>query len=477
MARAWRIGWASFATLALLAGCAPRVALEVAPEVLSTEWTRGSAAGRAIPEPGSALPSSLGAALGSAELEQLIARAMAANSDVAVAGARVRQSRALLSIARGAMLPAVSANAGMNGVRTSSRPAAGAAREALDFSSAFSLDVDFDTDLFGAARAERRAARDRLTAVEHDRDATRLAVQAEVARAYVQRAAIDTRLGLLAQNIAQARELERIIGVRQRAGDATRVDLGLQTIQVRQLEAERLRLAEALDRTRTALAVLLGEEAPRFQLAPAALDALAIPTLAPVQPGELVARRPDVRAAEARIHAAGGDVAAARAAFLPRITLSASRLFRSAGLSGPLDNTLDLAAGLLAPIFDRARLRGDLELAAGRQAESVQRYRRALLVSLSEAEDALAAVESSRVREALLRQIVQEARETARLARLQYVEGEANLRWVLSAEQWLVEAEDARALAVQERIEAAINLYSALGGAPAGTPEMRSPRS
>jgi outer membrane protein TolC len=128
--------------------------------------------------------------------------------------------------------------------------------------------------------------------------------------------------------------------------------------------------------------------------------------------------------------------------------------------------------GLLAPIFDRARLRGNLDMASAVQVESVELYRKALLTALGEAEDALEAVERSRAREAMLDAIVSEAVITARLARLQYVEGAADLQWVLDAEQRLVQAEDARAIAQQERLEAAIDLYRALGGAPA-SPALR----
>ena len=99
--------------------------------------------------------------------------------------------------------------------------------------------ISFDLDLFGAGRAERSAARHRLRATEFDRETALLVVQSEVARAYVQRATLAARIALLDRNIEQARDLERIIRARFTAGDATRVDLGLQTIQVRQLQTER----------------------------------------------------------------------------------------------------------------------------------------------------------------------------------------------------------------------------------------------
>jgi len=186
-----------------------------------------------------------------------------------------------------------------------------------------------------------------------------------------------------------------------------------------------------------------------------------------LQPAELIARRPDVRAAEARIGAAGGDVDQARAAFLPRIRLSAGGLGEAASLSGPLGTTFQIGADLLAPIFNRGRLRGQLDFAAARQAETVELYRQALLSALAESEDALSSVERSRAREALLRGVVEEARLTARLARLQYLEGAADLERLFDAEQFLVAAEDALALARQEQVEAVIDLFRAMGGSPA----------
>jgi len=276
---------------------------------------------------------------------------------------------------------------------------------------------------------------------------------------------------LLDRNIANGRELERIINVRLREGAATRVDTGLQAIDVRQLEADRLRLVGALARTRNALAVLVGEEAPLFRLLPSSLAGVATPDVAPVQPGELLVRRPDIQAAEARIAAASGDIDQARRAFLPSLRLSASALGQAATLSGPIGATLSIGAGLLAPIFDRGRLNGRLYSATASQHESVELYRKALLTALGEAEDALASVEESRSRQLLIDRIVEEARVTARLARLQYLEGEADLRDVLDADRLLVQAEDARALSVQERINAAIDLYEAVGGS-AQTPAM-----
>jgi len=442
--------------LLALGACAPGVAVREAPALRSAQW-------RALPYDLGETPDNLGAAFGSDELGALIAKARVANPDIAVAAARIVQARGQLGIARAAMLPVVSASAGLSATETDNRGG-----PLFNFSQGFAgLDISYDVDLFGGGKAERRGARARLAAATFDRDSASLVVEADVARAFVQHAALSDRIALLGRNIGQASELERIIRVRLREGDATRLDVGLQTIQVRQLQTERVRLLEAQSRTRNALAMLVGEEAPLFAIPANGLSPLAIPALAIVQPADLLVRRPDIRAAEARIAAANGDVGQARAAFLPRLRLSGSGLAQAATLTGPIGATLAAGAGLLAPIFNRGRLKGDLAIAAGGQAESVELYRKALLGALAEGEDALTAVERAREREALITEIVAEARITAHLARRQYIEGEADLQRVLDAEQLLVQAEDAGAIAKQERLDAAIDLFRAMGGSPA----------
>ncbi|MEA3001567.1 MAG: hypothetical protein QOH81_355 [Sphingomonadales bacterium] len=444
----------------LAAGCAPHVRLAVAPDVASTEWRDAPAAAASEPVGGQRLAD----AFRSAELRRLTGRALAANTDVAAAVTRIERARAELGAARAAMLPIVSTSAGISATRTDDKNSS-----LYRFSEGFAgADISYDLDLFGAARAGKRAARERLLAARFDRDAAALVVEAEVARSWVQYCALADRIRLLDRSIADAVELERIINVRFREGAATKVDVGLQAIETRNLEAERLRLVEARLRTRNALALFAGEEAPLFHPADGGLDQFQVPALAPVQPGDLLVRRPDVRAAEARIAAASGDVAAARRAFLPSLRLSASGIGQAATLSGPLGSTLAIGAGLLGPIFDRGRLNSRLDAAAADQHQSVALYRKALLTSLKESEDALAGASQSAERERLIAEIVAHAETTARLSRTQYLEGEADLRTVLDAQRLLVQAEDARALVLQERLNAAADLYEAMGGAPQG---------
>lgn len=448
----------SLIVLALLAhgqsGCAPVPELAVTPGVVSSAWQEATPGGKTPLE-------AAWTAFGSRALEGLIAQARISNSDIVVARARVTQARGQLGMARAASLPTVDVAAAAD---TSSRTDGNNRRISAN-SQSFGVDIAYDVDLFGSASAGTRSARARLAASAFDRDAIALAVESDVARAFIQYAALSTRISILGRALANARELDRIIGVRVREGIATRVDSGLQAIEVRRIEAEISRIIEARSRTRNALAILVGAEPPEFTLDAVTLDDFTPPTFGALQPGALLSRRPDVKAAEASIAAANGDVDRARAAFLPRLRLSAGSLLE-AGSGGPLGAALSAGAGVLAPIFEGGRLRGNLLTAAATQREVVETYRKALLVALGETEDALAGLEQSGRRGSLLAETMTVAQTTARLARRQYVEGAADLQIVLDAERNALDVEDAYAVATQDRLNSAIDLYRALGGAP-----------
>jgi len=273
--------------LALTAACVPSVEQVATPTVSAVGWRD--------PGVGATTPLASGwTAFGSPALDALIAQARAANADIAVAAARIVQARGQLGVARAAGLPSVS---GFADARASG---SGGERGFRDNDASLGLDIAYDVDLFGGARAERRAALARLSASRFDRDAVALAIESDVARAFVQHAAFSARLGLLGRALDNARELDRIIGVRVREGVATRVDSGLQTIEVRRIEAEVSRLVEARARTRNALAILVGAEAPSFGVDGSDLQAFTVPAFEPEQPGILLVRRPDIRAAEMR---------------------------------------------------------------------------------------------------------------------------------------------------------------------------------
>lgn len=445
------VGLVVLAAGSILSGCAPALRLDVAPNLLSEAWREDGFDTNVSQS--AKRPQSVALLLGSPEIGRLTEQALAANPNILASQARIDQALAGLRIARGAALPLVSISNGLNATRGS--------RGAFDFSSSFAaIDASFSVDLWGRARAGKRSALHRARAASLDRDDFAVILESEIARIFVQRTTLEARIVLLNRNLAATTKLQRILELRQREGVATRVDVGLQVIRVRELLAERSRLNEALDQTRTALSLLVGEESPRFSPPSATLGSFTSTPPAVPLPSEIMPFRADVLAAEARIHAAGGDVIAARAAFFPSLDLSLNRASQVVLSGGPLAG-LSLGANLLLPIFNRGRLRGEFDSAAATQRETVQNYRQILLAALAQVEDALSAARHSRDRASILADIEKEARITANLAQQQYLEGEADLRDVLDAQDRLINAQDARAVSVQEQLEASIALFRA----------------
>jgi multidrug efflux system outer membrane protein len=133
----------------------------------------------------------------------------------------------------------------------------------------------------------------------------------------------------------------------------------------------------------------------------------------------------------------------------------------SAGALAPLAVAQQIGADILAPIFARNRLRGELELASAQQREAVSNYQAVLLNAFREVEDALSLVAHADEREKLLTDVEAEARLTETLARRQYLEGAADLQHLLDAQDLLISVQDALALGQQERIEGLIQIYAA----------------
>jgi outer membrane protein TolC len=371
--------------------------------------------------------------------------------DLLAAGERTEQALALARVARGAGAPVVGLSAG-----------AGRNQSAFDFGTSFAgVDVSISPDLWGERRARTRAERARAAAAAQDGEALRRRAAAAIARTVVMRAALTQRIMLLDSSIRQARDVERVVRLRVREGEASRVELGLQAVRARRLEAERLRLTGALEQSRVALALLVGDEAPSFTDTPVPLSSLASGGVAVPAPAQLVSLRPEVRAAEARLVAAGGDLQAARAAFLPSPSLSAGAIAGAAVTGG-----LNLGASLLAPIFNRGALRGNLNYVSARQREAALLYRQAVLSALADVESAVGALATARERQGVLAQVLAQSQVTATLSRRRYLEGEAGLQEVLDAQDLRIAAEDASALAREEALGATISLWLA-AGAPA----------
>lgn len=449
-------GVSAIALCALVSACAPRVQLPVAPGIGVLDWNED------WQNPAGAQAAQSWSSFGSEPLAALIAEARRANPDIEIAIARIDQARGDAGVARSENGPEIGLSAnGSSDIRNLQGQT-----KSLNRIGSVGIDVSYDLDLFGAAKASRRAAWARLSAAGYDRRTIELTIEADVASAFVRQAALNDRLKINARALQSARKLERIIRIRAAEGVASVIDVGIQTTEGDAIEVEMSQLAEDRAIIGNALAVLVGAEAPAFSVPDASLSNLVIPAFAQVQPADLLTRRPDIRAAEARIAAADGNVANARAVFMPQIRLSADSFFDLASNGGILNPGGSLTASILATIFDRGRLKGRLTRAVGEQNEAVASYKKAVLAALTETRNALSIAREADFRLATLQRSRGDAERTATLSRMQFAEGRTSLNTLLEADRRLLAVDEGLTQAREVRLLAAITLFRAIGGAP-----------
>lgn len=396
----------------------------------------------------------------SAELNSLMAEALANNNDLNAAIQRVEQARATLRSTSSALLPNVNAsgNAGWQSID----PANG--KRDSDTTGNAGLTVGYELDIFGLNRANVEGDENRLLGSEFSRDATALIVMGDVAKGYFNVLNLEERLNIADRNLESSREVLRVVNARFDAGATTALDVSQQKSDLASAEARRAAVELQLKTARSALAVLLGKAPQNLNVAEKELRALSVPVIAAGQPSELLERRPDIRSSEATLMAANADIGAARAAFFPRLNIGLDAGIAATPIGDPVTTTISILSGLTAPIFSGGRLEGNLAYTKARRAELVENYRKTILVSFKDVEDSLASVKSSQQRETSLETAMNEARKAYDLSKQQYDVGSIDFQTLLNAQQALLLAEDNYIQTKNGRLSAAVDLYKALGG-------------
>ncbi|MGF6691508.1 multidrug efflux system outer membrane protein [Metapseudomonas resinovorans] len=404
----------------------------------------------------------------SAELGRLIEQARLANQDLAAALARVRQAEASVRIAGAALLPSLNANLDANrqglisGDGYSQLDASGEDKRIDYFSAA--LSASYEVDFWGANAAARDAALQRLRASEADRATLELTISAGVASTYIQALALGQQLEIARQNLANAEQVLDLVQSRQAAGAATQLELAQQRSLVAAQKRQLPLLAQQQREAQIALAVLLGQPVQDLKLT-GRLEDLNNPGIAAGLPSDLLTRRPDIASAEAQLVAADGDLKVARAAMLPRLTLTASLGSGADHFHDLMRNPYyNLAAGLAAPIFSGGRLTAERDRAKARQDELLGTYNSAILNALADVEKALNSADGLDQQRRWQGEEVEQARLAFDLAQTRYEAGAETLLTVLETQRTLFQAQDQQAQLQQARLQASVSLYRALGG-------------
>lgn len=409
----------------------------------------------------------------SPELDALIAAARAQNFDIAAAIARVRQADAQVRIAGAALLPALGADSSAQwqhtGVGTSSsRTRSGGSNASFDTRTyGGGLNASYTVDFWGRYRSNQLGAIASAMFTRFDQQTIALTVTASVASTWFSALALADRLAVGLQNLDDAERILAVIRGRSAAGTASALDVSQQETLVAVERAKIPNLRNQMEQQIIGLGILTGRPPEAITVRPGTLTTLALPLVTPGLPSALLARRPDIAAAEALLVAANFDIRTARAAFFPTIQLTGSAGFQAAALNAlisPGGALVSLAAGLTLPIFDGGQLRGQLEQTKGRYDELLANYRKSIVQAFTDVDNALTAWRYTTQQERLQATAVASARRSAAIARAQMQVGTVDITTVLNIESALFNTEDTLAQVRLARFQALLDLYQALGG-------------
>ncbi len=414
----------------------------------------------------------------SAELNDLIAQARAQNFDIAAAVARVSQADAQVRIAGAALLPTLNGTGNADwqhqglgtasSSRVGSRTFGGGSNASADFHTySFGASASYELDFWGRNRASRNAAVASAVFSRFDQQTVALTVVTDVANTWFTALSLADRLTVARANLAAAEKVLAAIKGRLDAGTANALDVAQQEALVDGVRANIPNLVNQMQQQVIALGILTGQPPENIQVQPDTLTNLALPPVASGLPSDLLTRRPDIAAAEAQLIAQNFNIAVARAAFFPTITLTGSAGYQAPALTHlltPGGALASVAAGLTLPIFDGGTLRGQLEQAKGRYDELLADYRKAVVQSFTDVDAALTAWRYTSEQEALQRIAVDSAQRAADIARAQMDVGTIDITTVLNIQTTLFTDRDVLVQVRLARAQALLNLYKALGG-------------
>ncbi|MGN8159400.1 efflux transporter outer membrane subunit [Salinisphaera sp. SWV1] len=399
-------------------------------------------------------------------LQRLIEAALTHNSDLQIAVRRVEEVRAQYRIQRAATWPGLEAGgAAARGNLSDNSPLVGGS-DVKQYQATIVVPV-YELDFWGRVANLRRAALDEYLATDQARQAFRISLVAQIANAYLLQRELDERIVLAVQTLANRRESLRIARRRYELGATSELEFRQVQTLVGSTRVDLAALRQQRAQNHNLMQQLVGRWPQGLPAARRLADQAIVTGLKPGLPSDLLLDRPDLRADEARLRAANANIGAARAAFLPQITLTGSYGSASAELS-------DLfAAGtgswlfvprLTLPLFDYGKRRANLDLAHARENTAVAQYEADVQQALREVRDGLAARRWLRLQVEALKYTVAAQQARVELARRQYANGAVAFIEVLDAQRELFNERQRLVQVRRMELANAVDLYQALGG-------------
>ena len=450
----------------LLAGCVTVPPAEV-PFKLPASFVAGDAGA------GGALPERWWEDFGDPRLNAFVEMALVGNPGLAQAAARARMAEAQARVRRADRLPEAGIGAGATRQRQNladlplpdglpGTDDGGVITERYDVV----LDVGWELDLWGRLAALSASARaDYLASTEQLR-ALRQSVAAQVVQMYLEIVQARAQVELSGRTVESLEEMARQITNRVDAGVASPADGALARANLESARAGLSQRREALERALRQLEVAMGSYPAGALETADSLPALPPPPRAGV-PAELLARRPDVRAAELALLSAGYQLGAAQRSFLPSLSLSGSGGYSGSELSGLFSSgnlIWSIAGNILQPVFQGGRLLAQVDIAGAQRDEALHAYAETALNALAEVETALAVERLLQAREQALGESADAAEEAVRVSYNRYRQGIDPFLNVLESQQRALDGRSAHIAARHARLENRIALHLALGG-------------
>ncbi|HEY6802703.1 MAG TPA: efflux transporter outer membrane subunit [Pyrinomonadaceae bacterium] len=404
------------------------------------------------------------------KLQDLIREALANNYDLREAVARIDAARANYGIVRSDQFPQIGASADLVNQR-SSRSGAVDIPEPIQrdrsFGSVLLNLFTFELDVWGRLRKASAAAKADLLASEENRRAVITTLIGDVATAYFALRELDFEIDISQRTLASRRESLRIIKLRQERGVATMLEVR----QAEELVYDATEVIPALEQqiqqTENFLSYLTGNNPSAITRGLTLTDDQVPPTVPAGLPSDLIERRPDIRAAENSLIAANARIGVAKAAFFPRISLTAFLGFESGQLTSLFAGSRSvwgLVPEVTQPIFTAGKLKSNVRFTQAERDFLLVDYQKTVQGAFRDVSDSLTAYQKVREVRTQRELLVETLRDRSRLSYLRYTGGVATLLDALDADRSLFDAERSLAAARRDELLSVVQLYKALGG-------------
>ncbi|MBB5735258.1 multidrug efflux system outer membrane protein [Xanthomonas arboricola] len=405
-------------------------------------------------------------------LQQVIALALENNRDLRVAALNIEVARAQYRVERAALLPAIQATGTANNARTPSELAIPGQPQVFRTYSANIGISAYELDLFGRVRSLKEQALQQFLSTAEARRSAHISLVAEVATAYLTLAADQQLLQLAQSTLSSQSDSYRLQQRSFELGVASQLSLrqAQTTVETARVDVERYTAQVAQDRN--ALVLLVGTQVPAALLPQALPDGASVDgnVLASVPaglPSQLLQRRPDILEAERNLRAANANIGAARAAFFPSISLTASTGSSSSSLSNLFDSgtrAWSFVPTLTLPIFNAGRNRANLDMAKANRDIQVAQYEKAIQSAFREVSDALAQRETLGRQLQAQQALVDATADSYRLSQARFERGVDSYLQALDAQRALYGAQQTLITTQLSRFTNLATFYKAMGG-------------